>query len=261
MKLAVQVCASLLVICAGFRFLTILIPVEPYRISLMWVAYPLTFVWLIGMTNAVNLIDGMDGFAGGISTIIAASFSVFFLIRGNIMAAVISLALAGATVGFLVFNLPPAKIFMGDSGSLFLGFMLGVLPILDRSSSSYSMNLVSLITLMAIPVLDVLSAILRRGRRGVSFMTADNEHIHHKLLGLGLSTRGALAVLFGLQVLLSVVGLSTLYFLEGAFYLNLAAWVIAVGFFVGVNFLWKRSEHRVPPRRASGELLGLERQG
>jgi UDP-GlcNAc:undecaprenyl-phosphate GlcNAc-1-phosphate transferase len=242
LKLLVQVCASVLVILAGFHFLTVLAPVAPFHFAMDWMAYPITFIWLIGMTNAINLIDGMDGFAGGVSAIIAATFSLFFILRGNAMAAIISLALLGGLIGFLIFNFPPAKIFMGDSGSLFLGFMLGILPILDMSNSRSSMNVVSSISLMAIPILDVLSAVWRRIRRGVSCLIADREHIHHKLLDMGFSTRQALALLCGLQLVLSAAGLSTLYFMQGAFFINVAAWLIAICFFSVSHYLARRVE-------------------
>jgi UDP-GlcNAc:undecaprenyl-phosphate/decaprenyl-phosphate GlcNAc-1-phosphate transferase len=239
-KLVFQILASAIILIAGFWFRNILIPFDPFRIELGAVSYFITFFWLIGTTNAINLIDGIDGFAGGVSAIIALSFGVFFIVRNDIVAAIIAFAFIGALLGFLVFNFPPAKIFMGDSGSLFLGFFLGVLPILDSGKQLLSMNIISSITLMGIPILDVLSAVIRRRRKKVSFMAPDKEHIHHKLLSISLSPRKTLFILYGLQLVLSVCALSNLYFIEGAFYINLLAWIIAVGFFVSVHRIWEK---------------------
>ncbi|QEN07014.1 undecaprenyl/decaprenyl-phosphate alpha-N-acetylglucosaminyl 1-phosphate transferase [Oceanispirochaeta crateris] len=207
-KLLGQVLAALLVILggAGIRFFTI--PFWGITLNLSWFGPLLTLFWLVGMTNAINLIDGLDGLSAGISSIACFIYGIAFLISGDIMLSIISFTLLGSLMGYLFYNFPPAKIFMGDSGSLSLGFILALLPLLGSPESGDS--LVMPVVMLFIPIADVLAAMLRRRRKGMHFFSPDKEHMHHKLLDLKLDARQILSIIIGLQI---VAGFAVLLFL------------------------------------------------
>jgi UDP-GlcNAc:undecaprenyl-phosphate GlcNAc-1-phosphate transferase len=199
-------------------------------------------LWIVGIANAVNLLDGMDGLAGGISLIGVAVWAILFFKSGQSLPAQAACAAAGAILGFLFFNFPPASIFMGDSGSLFLGYLLAVLPLLGYSQNQMESGLVPAITVCLIPILDTFAAILRRWRRGVSFLTPDKYHVHHKLLNLGFSTRQILAIIYTLCIVLGACVLAGIYvspFLS--FVLMMAGWAVCGSIFVVLHFLKKNN--------------------
>lgn len=226
-KLILELFAAVLLAAMGFRFASIALPFGLGTLDLGTVAYPLTILWLTGVPNALNLIDGMDGLAGGIAAFVAAAFGVFFIFSGDMGAALTSFALVGAILGFLVFNRPPAKIFMGDSGALFLGFAVAVLPLISAGSGRIEIGFLPAVTLLVIPIFDTFAAIIRRVRMGSSVFLPDKLHLHHKLLSLGLSVRGALGIIYAAQALLCVVALSALIFSPslGSF-IMLATWCL-----------------------------------
>lgn len=211
-KLVGQVGAAALAIWGGAVFREITIPLTDLTIHLGTVGGTLfSLVWIVGITNAVNLIDGMDGLSGGITVIAALSLAVVAWQSGVESANFLGLYLAAAVAGFLFFNFPPAKIFMGDSGSLFLGYMLAVLPIFTYAGTSGAGSSANAgagdafpaaISVLMIPLMDTLAAIIRRIRRRVSFYTPDREHLHHKLLDFGFPTRTILAMVYGVAIIL-----------------------------------------------------------
>lgn len=142
----------------------------------------ITFVWIVGVTNAVNLIDGLDGLAGGVSVIILFTIASISFIDGRFIdVGILSLILAGATLGFLLFNTHPASIFMGDCGALFLGFCISAISLMGFKSSTF-ITLGFPILLLAVPIIDTISAMLRRFLKGQSFADADKNHLHHVLM-------------------------------------------------------------------------------
>jgi len=162
----------------------------------------LTFFWLVGITNAINLLDNMDGLAGGVSLIAAGVLSYFFWHGGNSDLLLISLALVGAILGFLVFNFPPAKIFMGDSGSLLLGFTLATLAIARRTQASNIFAVVAVPTLLfLLPILDTGLVTLTRLLRGQSPAQGGTDHTSHRLIAFGLTERQAVLVLYGVALI------------------------------------------------------------
>lgn len=199
--------SSAAVVTVGFRIQTIPIPLTNTVIDLGIFAFPITMLWIVAVANAVNLIDGMDGLAGGVAAFAAFFTALSALLAGDAAAAFFSLALLGALVAFLTFNFPPAKIFMGDSGSLSLGFVLAVIPLIRSGSSGSLWSLVPMITLLLVPILDTTMAILRRIKNGRSILSPDREHIHHKLLDVGLGNRKILLVVYSTCV---VLGFATL---------------------------------------------------
>lgn len=157
----------------------------------------LTFIWLVGVTNAMNLLDNMDGLAGGVSLITAGFLGYFLWRAGNEGFLGITLALAGSLLGFLMFNFPPASIFMGDSGSMFLGFTLAALAIARQPQASNVFAIVSVPTLLfLLPILDTLFVAFTRLLRGQSPIRGGTDHTSHRLIAFGLSERQAVVVLY-----------------------------------------------------------------
>jgi UDP-GlcNAc:undecaprenyl-phosphate GlcNAc-1-phosphate transferase len=169
----------------------------------------LTFLWLVGITNAINLLDNMDGLAGGISLITALILSFFFWRLGDSGLLIISLALAGAILGFLIFNFPPASIFMGDSGSLFIGFTLAVLSIARQPQASNVFAILGVPTLIfLLPILDTTLVTVTRLLRGQSPTQGGRDHTSHRLIAFGFSERQAVLALYAVAIVSGVVALA-----------------------------------------------------
>jgi len=208
-KFLLQLLAAGLVASGGFLIRTLTLPYLG-AITMGWFAYPLTVLWIVAITNAVNLIDGMDGLAGGIAAFAALSMGVIAFLQGAGVTAVLCFSLLGGIVGFLIFNYPPARIFMGDSGSYFLGFSLAVLPLVGGISKASAFGtLLVPITLLTVPIVDTCMAIFRRAKQKRSIVSPDKEHVHHRLLAMGLNERQILAVIYGFCAYLSVVSVSS----------------------------------------------------
>jgi UDP-GlcNAc:undecaprenyl-phosphate/decaprenyl-phosphate GlcNAc-1-phosphate transferase len=192
----------------------------------VWISMPLTVFFLIGVTNAVNLADGLDGLAGGTTFLCLCAVALLSSIGDQVAGTALCLAFAGAILGFLRFNTYPATVFMGDAGSQLLGFTIGVLSIRATQSFSTQVSAAIPILLLAIPILDTLSVMVQRIGEGRSPFSADKNHIHHKLLALGFSHHEAVMVIYVLQAALFVVA----YFLRYESDLTILA-------FVGVFFV------------------------
>jgi len=240
-KLAGQILAAAIAALGGLTVHRLGLPGVPGGIELGIVAYPVTVIWIIALSNAVNLVDGIDGYAGGIAANAALIYGVIALMTGNQTQAVLSFILLGSILGFLAFNFPPARIFMGDSGSLFLGFVLAVLPLIPGSDGVRTMPFIVPISLLLIPILDTLYAIIRRYREGRPFYSPDREHLHHKLLDLGLAPRTILAIVYSYCF---IMGLSALLISSvkspWAIAAQLAVWIVATIVFFIPAWLFKR---------------------
>jgi UDP-GlcNAc:undecaprenyl-phosphate GlcNAc-1-phosphate transferase len=240
-KILFQAVAAAVVTVVGHPFSGIYIPFAGYTLPFGILSYPLTFLWIIGLCNAVNLLDGLDGLAGGTSAIAALSMGAVFVIQHNYTAALLAFVLGGAIIGFLFFNMPPARLFMGDSGALFIGFVLASLPIMEPAAGGRGTPFLLAATILLIPILDTVAAILRRIRRHTPIHVPDREHIHHKLLDLGVSSRGILAIIYtinlvlGTSIILWALKADDIYFLWVLF-----AWVVAIGFFLVLDRLNRR---------------------
>lgn len=233
-KLMGQLLAAVLAVMGGAVISRITLPFAGSIIELGYFSIPVTVIWLVGITNSLNLIDGIDGLSSGISIIAGLIYGFVFLIHGQFFAAIITYALVGSLFGYLFFNFPPAKIFMGDSGSLFLGFILALLPIAAFPKSGTS--LVLPITMLLIPIMDVVAAIWRRKREDRNIFSPDRFHIHHKMMNLGLSTRNILAVIYGLCLFLGVS--SVIFEASGRkyFFIVIPGWFIIVCFFLFLHY-------------------------
>lgn len=200
-KLTVQLAVAALLWAVGVRIETLATPFGGALDTGVF-ALPLTLLWIVGVVNAMNLIDGLDGLAGGVALFALGATFVVAFVRGDAMMALLTAALGGGVLGFLFYNWNPASIFMGDTGSMFLGYVLAVGSILTRQKSSTAVALLVPIVALGLPIADTLLAIGRRALRGRSIFSADREHIHHRLLALGLSPRQAVLVLWGSSAVL-----------------------------------------------------------
>ncbi len=195
-KLLVQCVGTLPVVCTGYyveRFVAFGHPVE-----FGWLGIPLTVFWLVGCVNALNFLDGMDGLASVVGLSTAAMLALIAHNCGHDHVAVIALVLAGALAGFVTFNLPPASIYLGDSGSMVIGLTVGILGMQGAMKTSATLSITAPVVVMTVPILDTVMAVLRRRLTGRSFDAADRGHIHHKLLERGLSNWQALCIVLAL---------------------------------------------------------------
>jgi UDP-GlcNAc:undecaprenyl-phosphate GlcNAc-1-phosphate transferase len=195
LKFAVQFAIALVFFQLGFRIEHIATPFGgPLELGLF--SLPITLLWVVGVVNAVNLIDGLDGLAGGVALFALGTSFIIAFVRGDTIMALFASSLAGSVLGFLIYNFNPASIFMGDTGSMFLGFILAAGSVWTNQKSSTAVSILVPLVALGLPLGDTMLAIGRRALRGRPLFSADREHIHHRLLAMGLSQRQAVVVLY-----------------------------------------------------------------
>ena len=173
-------------------------------ISLGWLSVPVTIIWIVAITNAVNFIDGLDGLAVGVSAISTAALVVIALLVQEINIAVILIALFGACLGFIPYNMNPAKIFMGDTGSTFLGYILATLSVTGLFKLYAIISFAVPFLILGLPIFDICFAFLRRIAKGQNPMVADRGHVHHRLIDMGFSQKQAVAIVYMLTAILGL---------------------------------------------------------
>ena len=213
-KFVAQLAVALVVVAHGVVIEYISVPSfinETGILSLGYFAIPITLLWIVGVTNAVNLIDGLDGLAVGVSSI--ATFSLFFIaiLAGEMQVALITAALAGGCLGFLPYNFNPAKIFMGDTGSTFLGYILSIVCIQGLFKGYVVISFIIPFLILGLPIFDTAFAIVRRIWNKKPIMAPDRGHLHHKLMDMGFSQKQTVAILY---VITSILALSAVVVLE-----------------------------------------------
>lgn len=208
-KLVGQLATAMLVFRLGVRVDFLSNPITGGMIFIPgWLSFIMTVFWIVGITNTVNLIDGLDGLAAGIVCIASLTFFLAADYRGQESSALIALGLVGATAGFLRWNFYPAKTFMGDAGAYFLGFMVSVIAIGGAFKSTTAVTFLIPVLALGVPIFDTSFAILRRMKKGQSIMSApDKGHVHHRLLKLGLQHRTAVIYVYITTLFLSVISL------------------------------------------------------
>lgn len=207
-KLIGQIVSACIVAGSGILLVSIGNPFSRGYIELDWMSYPLTVLYLVSFANIINLIDGLDGLAGGITIIAVTAIMIFAGIGERFDALVLGFACIGSVAGFLVYNKHPASIFMGDSGSLTLGLMLGIISLVAVARSSLFTSLLVPLLAAGVPIIDTFSAIIRRKREHVSIGHADKGHIHHRLLEAGYGHSVVVAIMLLWTACLSAGGVA-----------------------------------------------------
>ncbi|MBL7959763.1 undecaprenyl/decaprenyl-phosphate alpha-N-acetylglucosaminyl 1-phosphate transferase [bacterium] len=226
-KLAAQIASAIILIIFGFNIEAISNPFGG-AIELGALNYPLTVLWVIGVINAINLVDGLDGLASGVSLIVAMTIFLIGLYLDKSYVALLSFGLTGSILGFLRHNFYPAKIFMGDSGSMFIGLVLAALGLISSQKSAVSFAILVPFIALGYPVLDTALAIVRRAKAKRNIFTADREHIHHVLLSYGYSHQKTVIVLYVICLFFA-----SMAFLFAAFNKS-NKFIMGVLFFVGM---------------------------
>jgi len=255
-KLLCQIIAAGVVVFSGVRIEFLGIPNFFYGEGIIpltgWISIGATMLWIVAATNAVNLIDGLDGLAAGVSGIASISLLVLAMFVGseaNVL--IITAAIAGASFGFLPYNHNPAKIFMGDTGSTFLGFILACVSIQGLFKTSAVMSFAIPILILGLPLFDTGFAFLRRMLKGQSPMTPDRGHLHHRLLDMGLTQKQAVATLYTIAAVLSLSAvIMEIRNFQRGFVLILA---VAIIMFMGMRVRAKRAAPRLARRVAREE--------
>ncbi|MFC4712703.1 glycosyltransferase family 4 protein [Planococcus dechangensis] len=194
---------------------------------------PLTIIWIVGITNAINLIDGLDGLAAGVSTVALLTLSAMAFIMGDVFVMSMAAILAASSIGFLFYNFHPAKIFMGDTGALFLGFMISVLALMGFKNVTVVALIIPII-MLGVPISDTFFAIVRRVREKKSISEADKSHLHHCLLNIGFSHSQTVLIIYGIAALF---GLAALLFSQATLWggiLLIGVMLLAIELFVEV---------------------------
>lgn len=235
-KLFVQLGAALVAILLGVK-IDILSNPFGAPILLGWVSIPLTMIWLVGITNAMNFIDGVDGLAGTVTTISAVTLGVIAISTDQPISALVAALLAGAMLGFLVFNFHPAKIFMGDSGALFAGFMLAGLSV-TGVLKTLAVTIILPMFILAVPIMDISFSTFRRLLKGKNPLKADAEHIHHKLIKAGFS-QDKTVIIF---ILLATSAGAVASILVNAYYLYIKAVLIVFCIMLLASYLSKTNK-------------------
>lgn len=206
-KFSIQFAVAIALYLIGFRIDIVSTPFGP-PVVLGVLAAPITCLWIVGIINAINLIDGLDGLASGVAFLAGATTLVVALVSGQILMTLFMACLTGALLGFLVYNFNPAKIFMGDTGSMFLGFVLAVTTVQTNSKSQATVALLVPVLALGLPIMDTTLAMTRRFLTGRQLFSADRGHLHHRLLDRGLSHRTSVLVMYGVSVMLCLAALA-----------------------------------------------------
>lgn len=223
--------AASITIYGGLQIEFINIPFIDYELQFGYFAIPITILWIVAITNAINLIDGLDGLAAGVSTIALLTLSGMAIVMGNPFVAVMAAILAASTLGFLVFNFYPAKIFMGDTGALFLGFMISILALLGFKGITMFALIIPII-MLGVPISDTFFAIVRRYRAKQPLMAPDKSHLHHCLLNVGFTHRQTVLIIYAIA---AMFGIAALIFSQATMWgaiLLLVVMLIAIELFV-----------------------------
>jgi len=230
LKILGQIGIGVLTYYSGFSIGFVSNPIGGGLIHLGGVALPITVLWIVAIMNTINLIDGLDGLAAGVVAISALFLCIVAIGMGQSFAALMAVAVVGASLGFLRFNFAPAQIFMGDSGAMFLGYMLSVISIIGVLKSTIAFSLLIPIIVLGVPIFDTIFAIFRRLRHRRALWGSDMEHIHHRLLRRGMSQRRATLFLYGGSSFLGVLAICVSVFTGLVAFLSLVGLSVVGGF-------------------------------
>ena len=241
-KLIAQTIAAIIVVQFGIKIDNLDIPLFSFENAGNTFYTVLTVLWIVGITNAINLIDGLDGLSTGISLISCLSLLIIFSLNGSpIISVILITALAGALCGFLPYNFNPAKTFIGDTGSNFLGYCLSIISIIGIAKTYTAIVIVAPLMALALPIFDTLFAIVRRFIHGKSLkaiITPDAEHLHHKMLKLGFTQKQAVLIMYGIS---AIFGMFAIILMDGGIWKALSfALIIILAVAMGYKEFFKQ---------------------
>ncbi len=245
LKFVVQIAAAGVAVAFGVRFEFIANPIfwsDTQYISFGAWSIPITIFWIVGITNSINLIDGLDGLACGVSAISSLTFLVISMVLRQVNVTVLLAAILGACLGFIPYNLNPAKIFMGDTGALLLGYVLSTISVIGLFKFYAIISFTVPLLALALPIFDTCFAIIRRLLKGQNPMSPDRGHFHHRLIDMGLSQKQSVAVLYSIS---AVLGLSAvLITTTGAMKALILVFAFCVAIIIGIALLRGYDTHR-----------------
>lgn len=242
-KFAGQIIAALIPALSGVSVHGIVNPFVPGQYSTLGIfSIPLTVIWIVGITNAVNFIDGLDGLACGVSAIATVTMFIIAVLFGETYIALMMAALAGACLGFLPYNMNPAKIFMGDTGSMFLGYILATVSIQGLFKFYAVISFAVPFILLGLPIFDTGFAIVRRLLKGQSPLQADRGHVHHRLIDLGFDQKQSVAILYAFSALMGLTAVILARTNESK--LIILAIAVLVCFFLAMSLMSFEKHHR-----------------
>ncbi|HAG42180.1 MAG TPA: undecaprenyl-phosphate alpha-N-acetylglucosaminyl 1-phosphate transferase [Clostridium sp.] len=231
-KLVFQIVAAIILIVFGLKITLVTNPLNSGGsfLNLGLLGVPLTIIWVIGITNAFNLIDGVDGLAAGVGFISSVTLFIVSIISGRVDAAFLTAILSGAIIGFLPYNFNPASIFMGDTGSQLLGFLLAAISIDGAIKSATALVIAVPLLALGLPIYDTLFAMIRRKVNGKPIMQGDKGHLHHRLLGLGLTQRQVVLIMYLISAILGGIAIIAMQISSKKAYFLLASVVTFIVF-------------------------------
>lgn len=251
LKFCVQIIAAVIPVLSGVTISFFSVPRFISASGMMHlnpiVGAVISVFWIVAITNAVNLIDGLDGLAAGVSSIASMSILFIAIINGNSVIAILAAALVGSCVGFLPFNVNPAKIFMGDTGSTFLGYMLATMSIYGLFKGYALITFVAPFLILGLPIFDTAFAIIRRLIHHRPVMEADRGHLHHRLIDMGFSQKQTVAILYSIT---SLLGLSAIIMSTSGTLVQGIFLIFSVALFLGVGFWFSRKPDAYPETQA-----------
>ncbi len=205
-KLIMQILAAVIVTMYGVKINFLQLPHYGY-IQLGWWSYPISILWIVGLTNAINLVDGLDGLASGVSSIALGALLIMGILNYQTLAITLCVLLLGGTIGFLFFNVHPARIFMGDAGSMFIGYTIAIISILGLFKSITFFSVIIPVVVLAVPIFDTSFAIIRRALNGQKLSSPDKGHLHHCLMRMGFSHRTTVFIIYTISLIFGVVAI------------------------------------------------------
>lgn len=253
-KLFFEIAIACFVYWQGFQVVKLAIPFGNFMV-LEGLSFPFTILWIVGIMNAINLIDGIDGLAAGISLFAVMTLGVISFLSGSVLNIVLCCALAGALLGFIKYNFNPASIYLGDSGSIFLGYILAIISVWGSQKSTTLIALLTPLIAFGIPIIDMILSVGRRYFRGISIFKRDLDHIHHRLKNMGFSQRKVVLILYGFCIILNALAL-VLYVSHSS---SVILIFIVIGFIFGLNYLGYIKNQIFKDRWQEYELIRKER--
>jgi UDP-GlcNAc:undecaprenyl-phosphate GlcNAc-1-phosphate transferase len=243
-KLVFQITAAICLIVSGVSIQVLTNPFNNINgfINIQWFSFPFTLFWIVGITNALNFIDGLDGLAAGVALISTITIFVIALIHGRTEAAILTSILGGAILGFLPYNFNPASIFMGDTGAQLLGFLLAAISMVGTIKSATAFAISVPILALGLPIYDTLFAMIRRKVNGKPISQGDRGHLHHRLIDLGLSQRQAVIIMYLISAVLGGIAIIAMQVSTVRSYFLMTAVITIIVFAAWKMGLFKRNE-------------------